>query len=327
MAGLATIPHPSGSQALLYYNTQESTLAMAIRDAVPIGGDDEEVSDRVAASYENTDANAQGVVNNPTSLVAMYLDASDTSLVGIYGVIKEVTSRKCNCQESCLGQLDTTADYGRLCILSPAFKPLGDDTQKVEATYGRLTGIQVPGTKNAGWLYYRSTEDSSFIYKINIDNPKEITKLKEAGNPGTSTFLASHYDATNSVPYVIYQKAGDDEEKKIYEFKDTKKSSVVDIGISNAHFPCGMAAVRVESQKQSYLYYAAKKGSSYHLWRVVKDGDSWGLPSKIDTDGDLSETTQITATALTAKSKNYVVFTTDEGTVETVQDDWETSKS
>jgi hypothetical protein len=81
MAGLAAIPHPAGSKALLYYNTKESTLAMAIRDAVPIGGDDDLVSDSVTASYENNDVDAKGQVNNPTSLAAMYLDASDKSIV------------------------------------------------------------------------------------------------------------------------------------------------------------------------------------------------------------------------------------------------------
>jgi hypothetical protein len=96
----------------------------------------------------------------------------------------------------------------------------------------------------------------------------------------------------------------------------------VDIGVSNAHFPCGMAVVRVDSEKKSYLYYSAKKGGSYHLWKVVKSGDTWAAAKKLDTDGDLAETTQITATVLTGSKKNYIVFTTDDGAVETVQDDW-----
>jgi hypothetical protein len=80
----------------------------------------------------------------------------------------------------------------------------------------------------------------------------------------------------------------------------------------------------VATKKQAYIYYVAKVVSSYHLYRAVKVDNSWESKyhKKVDTDSDLLSTTQLSATAITGKNFNYVVFTNDSGNIETVQDHW-----
>jgi hypothetical protein len=43
--------------------------------------------------------------------------------------------------------------------------------------------------------------------------------------------------------------------------------AVADVGVKNAHYPAGIAAVYVGSKSQAYLYYVAEIDSSYHLYR------------------------------------------------------------
>ena len=95
---------------------------------------------------------------------------------------------------------------------------------------------------------------------------------------------------------------------------------MTDVGVTNAHHPAGIAAVYVKSKSSAYLYYVAESGSSFHLWRAIRKDGSWGAHKKVGTDSDPQQTTQISATVM--DGKNYVVFTNDEGNLETVQDSW-----
>jgi hypothetical protein len=94
MGAISTIVHPSGSKALVFYNTAENTVALEIRDTVVTkdDNDDDLKTDSVAATYEDSDANVTGLVTNPTSLVSLYLDASDTYLVRHYIQILTMTN-------------------------------------------------------------------------------------------------------------------------------------------------------------------------------------------------------------------------------------------
>jgi len=76
MAALSTFAH--GTKALLFYNTKESTLALQIRNGTPVAS---KSTDTVVTSYVNSDADVTGLVNNPTSLTTLYLDASDPTIV------------------------------------------------------------------------------------------------------------------------------------------------------------------------------------------------------------------------------------------------------
>jgi len=320
MAAISTIVHPSGSGTLLFYNTKESTLALSLRDATQTKVDDEDKkTDTVSATYADTDAKITGLVNNPTSLASLYLKGSDTKLIGVYGVIKEQQTKKCDCQTKCTGTVPVTVDYGRLTLLSPAFVPLGDSSQKVNVTYGRLTGIQKPNDSSGGWLYYRSTSSTTKISRWNID-AKTSEDLGDADEASDKTYLASYYDATNNARHVLYQKST--HTTKIFDYKDEGSSALIDIGVTNAHYPAGLAAVYVTSKKQPYVYYVADSGtSSYHIYRATNSGGSWSK-KKVDTDTDPNSTTQITATVLTDKSVNYIAFTNGDGNLETVQDAW-----
>ena len=86
MAAIATITHPDGSKALVFYNTAEKTIGLQIRDGVLATDDDsnELSTDSVTSTYQDSDTTVTGLVNNPTSLACLYLNASDTKLVRCY---------------------------------------------------------------------------------------------------------------------------------------------------------------------------------------------------------------------------------------------------
>lgn len=315
MAALSAFAHSTGTKALLFYNTTESTLALEVRNATPVSNEE---TDTAIATYENTDVQATGNINNPTSLAALYLDGADTTLIGVYGIIKTTAEKKCTCQASCSGTTTTTSDYGRLCLLSPAFMPLEDSSQseKANVKYGRLAGVQAPGVAGAGWLYFRSTTSTSKISILDIGT-KVVTEVSNAESPADDTFLAAYYDADKSERHLLYQKSSSGDSAKIFDFKDTTNGSSLDgVGLNNAHFPAGIAAVWVDSKV--YLYYVAVHSKTYQLRKKVKSGGVWGADEKLNTDSDLQSTTQLTATALT--DKNYIAYVNSDGAVETFED-------
>ena len=81
MAGIATIGHPDGSRAIVFASTSTSTLAMSLRDAKAIGGDEDETTDTVKATYQNSDVTIKGNIKSPTSLVSLFLRGNDTKMV------------------------------------------------------------------------------------------------------------------------------------------------------------------------------------------------------------------------------------------------------
>jgi len=319
---LAAFTHPTNkTKALLFYNTQESTLALQLPSATT----------NKIITYENTDAVVTGDISKPTSFAALYLDNADTALIGVYGVIT-VPNTVLNTVPECVSGTNnndgaTTTNNGRLCLLSPAFMPLEDSTQFANAVkHGRLAGVQALGLTGAGSLYYSRSADSGVgiqISRLDISE-KMSTDVEHAYSASEETFLAAYYDVTKKERHVLYQINGTpDQVKSIFDLNDDGSSAAVNVNLKDAQPPAGMAAVWVKDK--AYLYYVANKSSTQcQLHRLVKDTvtGSWDMkPTSLITKNNLLNTTQLTVTAL--EKRNYIAYYNDSGVMETFEDDYE----
>jgi len=307
MSAISAFINPAQSNELMvFYNTLNLNIALQTRKA-------SDVASNVSAFTAEGMPGEDGRVMNPSTMTALNFK----NLVAIYGVNRSVTTSKCPCQPSCPGLITNAETYGEVCLLSPAFQPLG---LLSEAKYGRITASQDPSEDGDAWIYYRkSTESPEKIREFSLTDPNvEEAILDNADHVGDQTYLAAYFDTDQLERHIVYQYP----DGTVHDYNISLDGSKT-VGLSDAYTPTGLAVIFIPSNGQAYLYYSNFSAGKYNLRKAVRAKNGiWGSSVPLDKAPKLSQTTQISVTCTPDTSKNHVVFTGTKGTFEHFIDAW-----
>jgi len=304
MSAISAFVNPIKKTNLLtFYNTKNLNIALQTREGKDIN---------TFSADGLQDQN--GRVLNPSSMAGLQFK----DLVAVYGMCRRPVTNPCKCQIQCQGVIISDSAFCDVCLLSPAFKPLGLTS---EPKYARLAASQDTDAGDA-WIYYRNyNDDLQKIreYTLTDESADELTI--DESHIADQTYLAAYFDssAQDTARHIVFQL----KDNSVQDYNVADRSNV-DVGLSDAYSPTGLATVHISSKQQTYLYYSNYSGGKYHLRRAVRPSSTtkWSSSTVVDRAPSMAQVSQISVTPDPDLKANHIVYTGTKGTFENFVDKW-----
>ncbi|KJZ67943.1 hypothetical protein HIM_12667 [Hirsutella minnesotensis 3608] len=257
----------------LFYNTSNAQLGLLSQS----GTQDDDANEELTWAAGNDDY--PGVIMNPSQM--------SSSLYQGLNFVFAVTTPKSDSA--------TSQSTNQVSIVSPVYK-------KLAITLPGNISVTSCSADDGGWVYFtnRYTTDTTTVQEVDLRTGR-TTNFLSTSSSWINTSLAAYYDPTKKDRFVVFEASS------LMELS-ANKQQIQFIGATGNMLRNTPLAVSYHDGK-AYLYYCQMGDRA--LYRIVKNGETWGIASQVADAPTIDEASQLAV--VTANGFNHLFYVAQSG--------------